>query len=163
MALRKLILFSLVLSFNVYAVDKFTPLPQILNEANANNDKVEYIYVLKRCGALLGSVAGYESKDNRDDAKKLVKINNDGAEFFISTSINANKKLNLQSNESLVKDIQEMAIVYVDNFNKNRLLYANIFTGFVEQDYKVCIKLYKDGIKKWKPVFLFDFLNESWK
>ena len=139
---------TLLLTANVFAVEKFTPLPQILNEANSNNDAVAYTYILKRCGALMGSVAGYESNDDRADAKKLVKINNEGAEFFITTALNANKNLKQQTNDGLIKDIQEMTTVYLDNFKKNRLLNANIFTGFVEQDYKVCTDIYKGSIKK---------------
>lgn len=132
---------------STYAIDKFTPLSQILNEANANKDEVAYIYVLERCGALMGSVAGYESNDNRADAKKIVKINNEGAEFFITTALNASVKLK-QQRKVLINDIQDMIVVYVDNFKKNRLLNANIFTGFVEQDYKICVDLYKQGTQK---------------
>lgn len=132
---------------STYAIDKFTPLSQILNEANANKDEVAYIYVLERCGAIMGSVAGYESNDNRADAKKIVKINNEGAEFFITTALNASVKLK-QQRKVLINDIQDMIVVYVDNFKKNRLLNANIFTGFVEQDYKICVDLYKQGTQK---------------
>ena len=151
MRLGKLLLFLLVpiLSSSIcYGAEQFTPLQQILDEANKNKDEVGYFYIFKRCGALMGAVAGFESGDNREDAKKLVKINNNASEYFINTALNLNSQKKLQNQSALTNDIKNMSVIYVDNFKKNRLLNANIFNGFVGQDYQICADIYK-GRKKW--------------
>ena len=63
-----------------------------INEANKNKDEAGYFYIFKRCGALMGAVAGFESSDDREEAKKLVKINNNASQYFIATALNLNSQ-----------------------------------------------------------------------
>ena len=127
----------------VHAADSFRPLSSVLAEAEKNNDSIAYVYVLKRCGALMGAVAGFESDDNRAEAKNLVKLNNQAAEFFISTALNYTTKNKTQTTNGFMDDMKQMTAVYVDNFKKNRVLSANIFSGTVGEDYSLCGNLYK--------------------
>ena len=142
---RTLIVMVLLAIYSSISVaDNFTPLGAILKETHENNDEVAYIYIFKRCGALMGAVAGFTSGDNSAQAKELVETNNKIAEFFIVNAL-IGSKVTLETRDNIINDLEKMSAVYINNLKQNRLLNANMFVGGdVKQDYAICTAIYNN-------------------